>query len=796
MKSLETVKQKIPDLFPYRIKRRDSFYFRKHPKDAHPESPRFKNYWREFTKGVIEGVWINDEGTWVYMMPKLFFYVNYPLIADADRDDIHPTLRDNEWIIFTYFLGMEGFSGFELDKDYTCHHLINKYERSIDPNLSEEDRKEYELTFVDLRKLPESVKREDGSYKKYVDPWYYLTRHYLIDNPAKEPLGQALYENPRMNGCILSARGVGKSFTTFVGDFLHEFSTGGIKRMSEISKVNKRLLFGMGSAMKPHLQRSINNIKAAYYNMPGQYKFKDPKKSPYMGPFYKKVQGTWEVGAELNHIVKARNQSVDTQGSLIQMVALTKDRTTIGAGDRFRRIYIEEFGFLENAIDVHAANKDSLQSEGTKVGSAVYLGTGGDMEKIRQPKELFEHPESYDIFSIPNYWSNPKKRIGLFIPKIYALADYKDDQGNTYLELAYNEVIKQREKDKKEKDSISYELEIMFNPLKPEEMLRPGNSTILPKQEAQNQLNKLSNYDIFRKYAQIGSIRWNPLEASGVEWKKDMSMTMRPILETRIDDTTTYTNKDGAIIIYEQPPERIPDGLYWIIYDPAAKSGDGESFHSVLVYKHFYVGSEKTYYDTIVGEWIGRKERLDDNYEEVIKLAKYFNARIFPEINVAGFVEYCRRNNYFALLEGDAYQLEQEIHGNSAVKRSYYKIGFQMNKRKKNWCLKRLRDWLLEVKEVDALSGVPLIRTMDWILSPRILNEIIEYTDDPNENFDHVSSLLGLMLLLGKLDGKPPADLDALEDRLENQFESGLIPTINYTNNHESLYGRCDFLDY
>lgn len=1140
-------KRAMQSLFPYQIKRRDSFYIRDHPKGLHPKSIAFKNYWVPFIKKVIEGMWVNDEGTWVYMMPKLFTYVNYPLIADRNRDDINPELRDNEWIIFTYFLCLDGFSGFEEDHEYTCHELVGKYER--DPES---------LTFVDLKNVPSSAKQPNGKYKKYVDPWHYLTRHYLIEHPASAPLGLPLYENQRKNGCILSARGVGKSLCTFVGDFFHEFLTGGVTRFEDIGKVNKRLLFGMGSAMKPQLQRSINNVKSAYYNMPGQYEFKEKnkdgkKKQRYMGPLFKNVQGSWEVGQEINHIIKTSSGTVDTQGSSLQMVALTVDRTTIGAGDRFRRIYVEEFGFLKNAIDVHGANKDSLKSEGVSVGSAIYLGcvcagskvwnnkgelvnietlrqsdgilgyssekdevvqqdiaymnppqnkvcyrittntgrfidcsedhpiyvrkrwnnntnhmkkvpewcradsvelkdgiavvdhvdywgsekifdprlvgwlvgdgtygegqnvrlsgaddevwdyveskydviithrsptkdgriarkgrikgiipeieklgirgqvsihkalpkvlfkadkdtvcdfiggyfdadgcvsvskndypiikatsisiqllegvqillnklgvhgrivnegrltgtkgsnhdvyslyikdkdsiinfhnniffkvgykqkklekayaialskkdytlqnikglrwekvvsieplglqpvynlnasgtntyivngiqthnTGGDMQTIRQPKEIFQNPEAYDVFGIPNYWGNIGKKVGLFISKIYALRDYKDDQGNTYIEEAYKEVMRTRQKAKDDLDSVSYELEIMFNPLVPEEMLRPGNSTILPKQEAQEQLNRLETYDIFKKKAQIGKLIWDPLAERGVDWRKDMLGQLKPIIETKIDDSTTFTNKEGAIIIYEQPPQVIPDGLYWVVYDPAAKSGDGESFHSVLVYKHFYTGQETTYYDTIVAEWIGRKEKLDDNYEIVIKLAKYFNAKIFPEINVAGFVEYCMRNKLGYLLESDAYKLEQEIHGNTAIKRSYYKVGTQMTHRKKNWALKKLRDWFLETKEIDALTGIPIIRTLDWIFSPRILNETIEYTDD--ENFDHISSLLLLMILLGKLEGMPPVDLDR---EPESAITSDLIANINYGGNTSRRGRRSKFLNY
>lgn len=797
MKNTETENIKIPALFPYQIKNRENFLFQEHPKQLHPDSPLFDRYWGDFEKKMIEGVWVNDEGTWVYMMPKLFFYINYAKVEHRDRSKKHPTLRDNEWIIFTYLLCCEGFSGFELDEEYTCHDFIERYEKSKDESLPDKVRRENELDAIEYNAIPDSAKKPDGSFKKYINPWYYLTRHYLIDNPPDKPLGKCLYENEIKNACILSARGIGKSFTTFVGDFLHEWLTSGIKSVDDLDKVNNRALFGMGSAKAPQLQRSIDNISSCYHNLPGQYEFADDKKPTYMGPFYKKVQGSWEVGKRIQHVVKKKNRTTDIDGSSLQMVALTKDATTIGAGDRFRRIYVEEFGFLANAIDVHGANKDSLQSMGRRVGMSVYLGTGGDMQAIRQPKNMFESPDAYDIFGIPNYWKNEKKKIGLFVPAYYALDMYKDKNGNSRIGLAYDAIMKKREKDKKEKDSISFELDIMFNPVKPEEMLRPSSGGVLPKQEASEQLANIEAFDIFRRRAQIGRLQWNPQEKYGVEWRKDMTSTLRPIMEWGKDDNKI--NKEGAIVIYEQPPENIPTDLYWVVYDPAKQSGDAQSFHSVLVYKYFYVGSEKTWYDTIVAEWIGRKETLEQNYEMVIRIAKYFNAKIFPEINVAGFVEWCKNKDYYDMLEPDAYQLEQEIHGHKAIKRSYYQVGFQMQTRRKSWALRKLRDWLLEVKEIDPVTGAPILRTMDWIISPRILNEIIAYSDDPDENFDHISSLLGLMLLIGKLNKqeRDPPNLD--KDIEDEKIDSVLVQHLN--REREQSYRphrrqRCTFLKY
>ena len=95
-------------------------------------------------------------------------------------------------------------------------------------------------------------------------------------------------------------------------------------------------------------------------------------------------------------------------------------------------------------------------------------------------------------------------------------------------------------------------------------------------------------------------------------------------------------------------------------------------------------------------------------------------------------------------------------------KRSYYRVGFTMDKRKKDWAMKMLRDWLLAVKENDPITGLPMIRTIDWIFSKRILNEGIEYEE--GGNYDHISSLLGLMILISKLSGGDVPNLDNEEE--------------------------------
>jgi len=713
------------------------------------------------------------------MMPKLYFYINYSIIVDEDRNKIQPRLRDNEWIFFSYYMLMDGFSGFEGDEEYTCHFLVDKIE------------KKKELDEVQLAQVPESCYRKDGKLKKFIDPWEYLTRHYLVDNPCSEPLGMPLYENQRKNGCIISARSVGKSYTAFVGDFLHEFLFSGARTVEELRERKKRLLFGAGAADSRPLNRTLKNVQDFYYNMPGSYRFKpgpDGKaRKPIMGAVYKRLQGGWSVGQELEHIVKDSGGTVDIVGNSMQFVALTADKHTIGAGDRFRRIYVEEFGFLENALEVHAANKDSVRvGKSKRVGSCLYLGTSGDMKSIRQPKRIFDEPEAFDMASIPNYWKKgSNKRIGLFIPVTYQDELYKDENGNTKLELSYQACLRERNNQLQKMDINSYDKEVMFNPLEPDELLRASGNSLLPKSLAAQQRQDLLDYDIYSNKAMIGTLHYDSNERYGVRFNKDITGQKKPILDWAYSEDKV--DKKGAFVMYEEPPDYIPKGLYYVIYDPARFSGDGESLHSVIVYKHFFVGREKTLEDAIVAEWIGRIDRIEDNYELVIKIAKYFNATIFPEINVPGFVHWCTTNNHGDRLEGDAAFLEKEINPNG--KRNRYRVGFSMDTRKKQWAIKRLASWLQEVKDRDPITGVPIVYNIDRIFSPRILDEIINY--NLTDNFDHISSMLGLMLLIGRLDGSELVNLD--EDDPEDNFKK-YETAPEYTGH--TIRARSKFLQY
>jgi len=471
------------DLFPRKVKDRNRFYDRSHPKSVDPESAIFEEYWSDFEKRCIEGWWVEDaDGVWMFMPPKLFFFINYMTIVGETRTRIKPWLRDIEWIIHSYWLCVEGFSGFEDDTKYTSHILAKKAHLDT-------------LDEIEEQRIPPSCYHK-GKLKEYIDPWTFLTRTYLIDEP-RGPLGRPLYsptakqkhrpfsglldEYNRKNALALTCRGIGKSQSFFNAIFFHEYTFSGVRFIEDIQNTARQLIMSAFCGTTTQLQKSLNNIKSFYDAHPGKFRY-DNGDDDYRGPFYKHKQGDFTVGKSVQAVLKEGVGITEDFGATLQFNVLGKASDTMAAGDRQRIILVEEVGFSGDTIlTFYDAVKDSLKLTGKKVGSFVGLGTSGDLEKIKGPKKMFEDPASFEIFGIPNYWENPKKNIGLFIPVLYQLRDYEDENGNINIEAALNKHISNLQTWGQEMDSVQLSSEKMYNPLVPRDMLIPNTRSIMPK---------------------------------------------------------------------------------------------------------------------------------------------------------------------------------------------------------------------------------------------------------------------------------------------------------------------------
>ncbi len=750
----------------YDIKDVNRFYFREHPKNISPKSERFTNYWDDFEKKCIEGLWVDDGGTWIYIMPKLFNYLNYVTIHDK-RKGINkikpPDCTHTELSLFSYIMCCDGFSGFEGDETYTCNLTVGNLENN---ELASTDSEKIYIPEADIENLPKSCYNKKGKLKIYIDPWEYLTRVYLYDDPRKFPLGKALYDNPLYDGCILGARGTGKSYTIFSGDFLHEWQFGGVKEYSQRHLVNVPNIFCIASTQTAAVDKTINHVKAFYDNQPGRYVFPEDDRQDFMGPFYRKTIGDWKTGGSVYNVVKNTNQTDRLKGPSFFVNALSIDKFKVGSGDRAKRMYFEEFGFLSFAKSVYGANRDSMSLSGTKTGNAFYLGTAGDMGTIEEPKYMFEHPGSFEIFGIPDYYKNPKRKIGFFLSQLYSYRDRNDKNGNVDIKANLEHEISVRTDMAKTKDADTIAKQISFNPIVPDEMLVSSGFSVLPKEEANKQFADMEAYGWHDALATYGEIVFAPTSRYGVEFEKKEFNSKIVLTENSFDTSGDLT---GINVFYEHPPSNIPQGLYHIVFDPVRNKGEGSSLNSMIVHKGILTNNPSNFEDTIVAERHWRDSDLEVSYMKVIKMAMYYNAKIFPERNVIGFNDWCETNGYTHLLVNEP---QTTLRSLSFTPKPLLH-GFDMqNDKLKNWALSKLNSWLISHHEndVDRETGYPLKRKINYIFSKKILNEIKGH--NLSGNFDAISCLLGLMLLRNELGESLKINYNEPEKPQENRSTS------------------------
>lgn len=155
-----------------------------------PLSKEYVTYWREQTKRILEGHWI--DGYW--MPPKLYFYANHGTIklnkpGSNVKSYGRPFLRDIEWDFFYNWAYARGFSGFEKDELFSCNR-----------KLLEKDL--YSKEFL-LEKHP-SILNDFGEYKDYIPGPEYLRKQHIGN------LGAPIYDNNAYNLMMLGARNFGK----------------------------------------------------------------------------------------------------------------------------------------------------------------------------------------------------------------------------------------------------------------------------------------------------------------------------------------------------------------------------------------------------------------------------------------------------------------------------------------------------------------------------------------------------------------------------------------------------------
>lgn len=411
---------------------------------------------------------------------------------------------------------------------------------------------------------------------------------------------------------------------------------------------------------------------------------------------------------------------------------------TIEKGDFFIDNPTLEYLEKDKIVSIEDIGMQPIYNLSTEV-SHTYItngfishNTSGDMDGgTADYADMFERPEAFELMPFINIWDdNSENQVcGFFHAVNVNMEGYYDKEGNSDLQRAKDDELEARER-LKDKGATSVEMQkrLQEKPLSPSEAFASASINNFPVVELKRQLSK------------VKALPKEVLKGIPVDLIYDGdSVIAKPILKGAMPITSLYTlpsDLRGNVVVYEQPVNNAPRGLYKIGYDPV-RQDKGSSLASIVVYKGVHTLTDRK--NIIVAEYIGRLESAEDIDRIAEKLAILYNTTIMYENEVASVKNYFRRIKRLDLL---AAQPDKVISANikqSKVARVY---GCHMNDRLKDAGERYIKDWLLEIVDYDEHNHP--IRNLDNIYSVRLLEELIAY--NRKGNFDMVSSLIMCMV--------------------------------------------------
>jgi hypothetical protein len=399
-------------------------------------------------------------------------------------------------------------------------------------------------------------------------------------------------------------------------------------------------------------------------------------------------------------------------------------------------------GLEDKILTVHGANESTQDMGAGKFGSSLYLGTGGDMDKVIESEIIFRDPEAYDFLGFKDIYEG-RGTIGFFLPAIYTNLAYKDENGNTDVDTSLKFEMERREEKKQANNTSAYDEYIMSRPIKPSEMFlsKTGNKfpiVMLREQQASN-----DRYQFKKHLRTLGNLVEDPDFITGVKFKPNFDL--RPIDRFPHD---SKSDLKSAWEFYEHPPVGIiPPNLFKIVYDPIRDEGGGTSLAAIYVYKSNNTLDNNG--NEIVAWWVGRYDMPEEIHLNCVLAAKYFNAQVMFENNIIDFKNYCMRTGNYHILASTPKQIIEKAIKDPTLK---YDVGIPMTNPLKQYALRLAQQWLLEEKKKyaeeleDGTKREIVVRNLNTIKDDLLLEELVQFND--KGNFDRVSAFLLLMLWL------------------------------------------------
>ena len=197
-----------------------------------------------------------------------------------------------EWEYSYNWMEARGFSGFELDEEFSCNLMLSEdytndelKERCID-----EHGNIIQMSYNNFFK-------KDGSRKTFTPAREYIRK--IFD----KPMGRPVYENEPKNMSLLGTRDGGKSWLAAGVVIAHEILFDGMRLYDKKAKIPVAEIV-VGAALSDKSRDLLKKTVFIIDNLPGKYNKGRANEVP--SPFYKGMTGSIGANKELVHLYKKK----------------------------------------------------------------------------------------------------------------------------------------------------------------------------------------------------------------------------------------------------------------------------------------------------------------------------------------------------------------------------------------------------------------------------------------------------------------------------------------------------------
>lgn len=326
---------------------------------------------------------------------------------------------------------------------------------------------------------------------------------------------------------------------------------------------------------------------------------------------------------------------------------------TIASRKKDDHLFILSDGTITHNCGDWSSGKGDLKScigasEGSwKVGSILkcrvfMIGTGGSVSSD-QAKDIFTRPDAYDVLAVTDFSRQVGKKHGVFIPVHYLHGGAgweRTGVNNNDWVTKKEEKIRERKKD----DPEIYDKHIQEFPFTVEEVFKKSGTNIFHQRNIAKQWADIEFGGENILKPEIGYLEWKRTAGGniiGVEWASNPNGNISIIEHP-------YHGKDRTSVypdLYVAGIDSIDQGIL-----DSTTSKDRSSL-AMLVKKRIVDGQYFQQTSNVyVAKYIGRSLDVRDDYEESLKLAMYYSAKINIEYTKIGFVHYLRERKQWHLL--------------------------------------------------------------------------------------------------------------------------------------------------